>query len=276
MNSNFIPLQPSSMEAEAFNYKNWREGFILLVLRIASIFAIGLFLLNWQTTPVSDRVLFSTLITTLLLVTLLPARYSLRASMLLLMIYIVGTNSVLDWGPWLDGSVFFTACIALASLLFDRRADIFVLIASIITVAAIGTLQQLGIYQLTASDLPVTTQADWIFYVVDYAIPSAILIIAISQFKEAFARVISQMQNALQTLTAERSQLEDRVRERTEELNTQTVQLRTSTNVARAVAEIQDIPTLIETVTKLTSEQFGYYHVGLYILDEQKDRKSVV
>jgi len=53
-------------------------------------------------------------------------------------------------------------------------------------------------------------------------------------------------------------------------LEAQTTQLRISTNVARTVAEIQDISELIETVTNLITEKFGYYHVGLYILDEQK------
>ena len=268
MNSKFTSPPP---ESEVFNYKSWRDGFLLIVLRIVCVLGAALMLFNWQTTPPNDRILFISIYVVLLLVTLLPVQYSIRASSLLLMIYLVGTNSILGWGPWLDGSVFFIACTALASLLFDKHVDIFILAASILTFAAIATLQQLGIYQLTQQhNLPITTSVDWVVYVIDFSILSVILTIAISQFKEAFAQVISQMQNTLQVLTAERSQLEDRVRERTEELNTQTVQLRTSTNVARIVAEIQNIPTLIETVTKLTSEQFGYYHVGLYILDEQK------
>ncbi|MBI5965402.1 MAG: GAF domain-containing protein [Chloroflexi bacterium] len=270
MNSNFASSQSTSQEMAAFNYKSWREGFILSVLRIALIFGIGLMLFNWQTTPSSDRILFAGLLTALALVTLLPAPYFLRAIVLLLMVFIVGANSILDWGPWLDGSVFFITCVALTSLLFDNRVDIFVLAASMVIVATVAIYQQLGIYHLTAPNLPVTTRTDWIFYIVDYSIPSAILIIAIGQFKEAFARVVSQMQSALQSLNDERSRLESRVQERTEELNSQTIQLQISTNVARTVAEIQDIPTLIETVTQLTSEQFSYYHVGLYILDEQK------
>ena len=60
------------------------------------------------------------------------------------------------------------------------------------------------------------------------------------------------------------------MRERTEEFQSQTVQLRTSTSIARIVAEIQNITELMETVTGLISEQFAYYHVGLYILDEYK------
>ena len=269
MNSELFP-QDQNEAASSFNYKSWRESFITLVLRIVCVVGIGLLLLNWATTPDNDRIMFIGLISILVLVTILPVQYLLRSSVLLIMIFVVGLNSILAWGPWLDGSVFFIAAIVLASLLFDQRIDILFLLGTIIVTAVIGTMQQLGTYQLSAPNLPVTTTTDWIAYVIDYSAPSLILIIAIVQFKDAFARVISQMQSALQTLKLERVRLEDRVRERTEELNSQTDQLRTSTNVARIVAEIQDIPTLIETVTKLISDQFGYYHVGLYILDDQK------
>ncbi|MBI5354268.1 MAG: GAF domain-containing protein [Chloroflexi bacterium] len=270
MDKNFSPSQPPNTESTAFNYKSWRNEFILIVLRIACVVGLALILFNWATTPASDRVLFTVLYASLLLVTILPAQYALRASVLLVMVFVVGANSILGWGPWLDGSVFFVACVALSSLLFDQRIDIFVLIASILTVTTIAILQQLGIHHLSGPGLPVTTSTDWGAYIVDFSLPSAILIIAIGQFKGAFTRVVSQMQTTLQTLTSERAQLEERVSERTEELNSQTVQLRTSTNVARVVAEIQDIPTLIETVTTQISEQFGFYHVGLYILDDQK------
>ncbi len=97
-----------------------------------------------------------------------------------------------------------------------------------------------------------------------------ILIIAIARFKNEFVRVVSQTQNVFETLTAERTLLEGKVRERTEELESQKNQLRTSTDIARSIAEIQDVSVLLETVTNLISEKFEYYHVGLYILDEQK------
>jgi GAF domain-containing protein len=266
MNSSFT----SSPQPAPFDYKSWRNEFILVVLRIACVLGAALLFVNWPTTPLNDRILFAAIYIVLLITAVVPVPYALRASILLLMIYIVGANSILIWGPWLDGSIFFITCVALASLLFDQHVDIVVLAASILTFMAIAISQQLGIYQLTAPNLPSVTSADWIAYVIDFLIPSVILIIAIDRFKEAFIRVISEMQNTLQALKVERARLEDRVRERTEELNSQTVLLRTSANVARIVAEIQDIPALIETATKLISEHFGYHQVGLYILDDKK------
>ncbi|NOT05166.1 MAG: GAF domain-containing protein [Anaerolineales bacterium] len=273
MNNNF-PFSNSSrqkdIEPTVFDYKSWRSGFILIILRLACVLGIGLLVFSLPNATSSDRILFFSLYSVLLLVTLLPVPYFARASILLVMIYAIGTNSILAWGPWLDGSVFFIAFILLAALLFDQRVDVFALLLSILTFSVVGILQQQGIYKFSAPNVPATAPLDWVAYTVDFSILSAILIIAIARFKEEFARVVNQMQNAFQALIVERTQLEDKVRERTEELEAKTNQLRASTNIARNVAEIQDISILLETVTKLISEKFEYYHVGLYILDDQK------
>ena len=273
MNNNF-PFSNSSrqkdIEPTVFDYKSWRSGFILIILRLACVLGIGLLVFSLPNATSSDRILFFSLYSVLLLVTLLPVPYFARASILLVMIYAIGTNSILAWGPWLDGSVFFIAFILLAALLFDQRVDVFALLLSILTFSVVGILQQQGVYKFSAPNVPATAPLDWVAYTVDFSILSAILIIAIARFKEEFARVVNQMQNAFQSLIVERTQLEDKVRERTEELEAKTNQLRASTNIARNVAEIQDISILLETVTKLISEKFEYYHVGLYILDDQK------
>lgn len=270
MDNNFSPSQSPNAGSTAGNYKSWRDEFILIVLRITCVIGLALILFNWGTTPPNDRVLFIVLYAVLLLVTLIPTRYLIRATALLILIFVVGANSILGWGPWLDGSIFFVTCVALASLLFEQRVDIFVLAASILTVITIAIFQQLGLYNLSASNLPATTSTDWGAYLIDFSLPSIILMVAINQFKGAFDRVVNQMQTKFQNLISERSQLEERIGEQTEALNSQTVQIRTSTHVAGIVSEIQDIPTLIETVTTQISEQFGFYHVGLYILDDQK------
>jgi len=131
-------------------------------------------------------------------------------------------------------------------------------------------MQQLGKYHFSAPGVPTTTPLDWIAYTVNFSVVSVILVIAIARFKNEFARIVGQTQSMFQTLIAERTQLENRVRKRTEELEVQTNQLRTSTTVARTIAEIQDVSTLLGAVTDQISEKFEYYHVGLYILDEQK------
>lgn len=260
---------PDSLSA-AFDYTGWREQFILTILRIACVLGVALLLLVLADATASERIFFIGLYLMLVMITLLPVPYRIRVLTLLGVIFINGAYTILTWGPWSDGSLFLLVAVALASLLFDRRVDYFVLGANLISILTIASLQQTGVYPLMGTRVPITTLSDWAVYSVGFSIAGIIIVVAIGQFKAEFARVINDMQNTFKTLMTERTQLEDRVRERTEELELQTNQLRTSTHVARIVAEIQNINELMETVTRLTSEKFEYYHVGLYILDEHK------
>jgi GAF domain-containing protein len=273
MNNKTPSLQTSSHEdfsSDTFDYKGWRERFIVTILRIASVLGVALIAVSFPTATIADRVLFFSLYLALLMITVLRVNYSIRAFALLFMVFAIGVNSVFAWGPWLDGSIFFIAFITLSALLFDQRVDIIALFISIFTFAAIAVLQQLGTYQFSAQNVPVTKPVDWIAYTIDFTIISAILIIAINQLKREFTYVVQGMQSTFTMLTAERAQLEDRVRERTDELETRTIQLRSSAAVSKTIAEIQNISELMEMTTNLTSDQFGYYHVGLYLLDERK------
>ena len=266
---NASPGQGNTL-ASRFIYTDWRERFILAILKIACVVAIPMIVLSFPTASVSDRFLFIGLYAALVAITILPIPYFIRVYALLLMPFAVGVNAILAWGPWADGNIFLLACIVLSSLLLDRRSDITILSISIVFIIAISLFQQSGIFQFTASTVPATKPADWFIYCADFVITGILLVAALGQFKDAFARVVQDMQNAYDTVAIERLQLEDKVRERTDELETRTAQLRTASTVAKNMAEIQNISELLDSVTQLTSEKFGYYHVALYILDEQK------
>jgi GAF domain-containing protein len=72
--------------------------------------------------------------------------------------------------------------------------------------------------------------------------------------------------------------LEQRVSERTRELerSNQTNQQRAQelqivADVAQAVASIRDLDSLLPQITQIISERFGYYHAGIFLLDEQRE-----
>jgi len=69
-----------------------------------------------------------------------------------------------------------------------------------------------------------------------------------------------------------RDDLEKRVEERTSELGRRASQLEAVSSVARTIASVQDIDTLLPTITKLISNQFDCYHVGIFLLDEQGEK----
>ena len=260
----------SGLPVSAFDLKEWRDRFIRVVLRIASILGVIMIGVSFPTASFTDRILFISLYFVLLLVTLLPTPYMLKAYLLLGAIAIVGVNAIVSWGPWADGSLFLLTTTVLASLLLDNRTDIFILAAAIIFSTTLAFMNLQDAFQLTAPGAPATDFASWIVYIIDFSIAGIILTVATNMLKGAFTRVTNQVQAAFQSLAGERQSLEDKVQERTAELEARMSQLRASTTTARAIAETQEITELIKKAADLIAERFEYYHVGIFILDNQR------
>ena len=260
----------SSISAPTFDLREWRESFIRIVLRIASILGIVMIGVSFPTASFTDRILFFSLYITLLSITIFPTPYILRAYLLLAMTTAVGVNAIAAWGPWADGSIFLLTTVTLAALLLDNRTDIFVLIASTLFSIIIAYLTLTGSYQLAAAGAPETDFSSWGVYITDFAIAGVIITTAANMLKGAFSKVVDQMLTAFQSLNEERQNLENKVHERTTELEMRMSQLRASTVTARAIAETREVNELLKNAATLISERFEYYHVGIFIIDEQK------
>jgi GAF domain-containing protein len=86
---------------------------------------------------------------------------------------------------------------------------------------------------------------------------------------------VKQINQALENLT---NTLEKRVDERTQEIeeaNKQTVrrasQLKAVTELSEAIAQLQDLNEVFPATTRLISERFGFYHVGIFLLDQDRE-----
>jgi GAF domain-containing protein len=255
---------------QSFDLAEWREGFILAILRIASVLGIVLIVITFPTSTLQDKILYVALYLVLLGITILPTPYSLRTNILLLMTFAVGINAIIAWGPWKDGNIFLLTGIVLSSILVDRRLDIAALITSTIAATVIATLQQSGAFQFTAANVPATSVEDWFGYIADFSIMGIAVVVATGQFKDVFMRMILNLQNKLDTIYGEQAQLQEQIRESADELDTRINQIRISSIVAKQLSETKNVSDLFESTVTLLSERFRYYHVGLYILDEQK------
>jgi GAF domain-containing protein len=85
---------------------------------------------------------------------------------------------------------------------------------------------------------------------------------------------VHRINQDLENLTAN---LEQRVNERTAELETanqqtsrRAAQLQTITELAESIAQFQDLTELFSATTQLISERFGFYHVGIFLVDETR------
>jgi GAF domain-containing protein/HAMP domain-containing protein len=83
----------------------------------------------------------------------------------------------------------------------------------------------------------------------------------VGELAQAFNTMTAQLKNQL-------VQLEQRVAERTAELEQRSVQLQVAAEIARDASSTQDFDQLIQQAVDLVRERFGYYHAGLFLLDE--------
>ena len=63
--------------------------------------------------------------------------------------------------------------------------------------------------------------------------------------------------------------LEQRVADRTQALERRAIQLQAAADVGSTAARLRDLDELMRQVTRLISQRFGFYHVGIFLLDEQ-------
>lgn len=84
----------------------------------------------------------------------------------------------------------------------------------------------------------------------------------LSVLGQAFNQLIAQLRELI-------ASLEQRVADRTRDLEQRAVQLATAADVGRAAASILDLETLARQVVDLVRERFGLYYTGLFLLDPQ-------
>jgi GAF domain-containing protein/HAMP domain-containing protein len=85
---------------------------------------------------------------------------------------------------------------------------------------------------------------------------------------------IGTLANAFNSMTARLREvigsLEQRVTERTQDLERRALQLQTASEIAQEAVSTHDLDTLLDRSVNLIQEHFGFYHVSIYAPDEQR------
>ena len=85
-------------------------------------------------------------------------------------------------------------------------------------------------------------------------------------------RELAELAADLNTMTANLGELinalEQRVAERTSEISRKADHLRAASYIARQTAEVRDLSSLLNTVVKLVTDQFGFYHTGIFLIND--------
>jgi GAF domain-containing protein len=138
-----------------------------------------------------------------------------------------------------------------------------------------------GIASATASQysqIPIVINSDF-FKDTGVAVSMGLILLGANIFRTFIEgerlKEVNQVNQALEDLT---TTLEERVNERTKEIesvNKQTTrraaQLKAVTELSESISQLQDLNAMFPAVTKLISERFGFYHVGIFLIDRDRE-----
>jgi GAF domain-containing protein len=158
--------------------------------------------------------------------------------------------------------------LIIASILLSLRGfTVLVLLSTIATFSA-----------RSYSQTPITAE-DGFFRVAGVFMSIGVILIGATIFRSRIERDrLKEVQNINRELQDVRDRLEQRVEERTAELeaaNQQTfrraTQLQTITELSESIAQLNDLSAIFPAVTNLINERFGFYHIGIFLLDHDRE-----
>src|SRR5688500_12698776 len=161
-----------------------------------------------------------------------------------------------------------TAIIGASIILSVRDFVLLVILSAIATFAS-------PLY----SNIPITYQDPDFFRIAGTFMSIGLILIGANIFRaQREEDRLEAAQDLNRELTDIRTNLQQRVEERTAELdaaNQQTshraLQLQTITELSEAIAQLKDLNDIFPAVTHLISERFGFYHVGIFLVDRDRE-----
>jgi len=162
--------------------------------------------------------------------------------------------------------------LALANLLFPRRGAMYFGALLIIIAVTFYILSTLNLVPEPAiENTPLSVFLLYTFTVVAVTGMLAIASANSQRNLDMVRRNETELRESNVELNQLRASLEERVSERTAQLGKRASQLEAISSVARSTASLQNLDELLPIITKLVSERFGYYHTGIFLLDESRE-----
>lgn len=236
---------------------------LLLGSFITVIFGVVAALLFF-TAKLAAGILLGFLFLVTLFAKLLLQRGRVRAGSLLLLaaLWVVASGAGMvsvDGNPFVAVTV---SLVVLAGLLLGRGPALIMLVASSIFYLLLAILRGQGVS--TPAVFPITNISTWVVLTMGLVLVGAPLLQALRGLQESLERTLQ----ANQELEARRQELEVAISTRTTELSRRTSYLGATTAIAAAMATVQEeSKSLLARVVAVISEQFGFYHTGLFLLD---------
>ena len=170
----------------------------------------------------------------------------------------------------------FIAVGLLASIVINHRAGSLVILSSIAVIVFLAVRESTGFFHARIQD-PIIYGRDLSFI---FAAVTILIYFSTTSLRDAIRRAStseSELRGTNKSLQELNQTLEERVASRTSELEQASQRLERRSKQFEAIAQVasatvtqKKFEDLLATLPELISQKFGHYHVGLFLLDEDR------
>ena len=257
-------------------YKSRSASQINIIVIVSSFLLFGLFVarvLSGVSPLDTSSIILLAVIVFLLVVwaVMRSGAVQLAGYITIAVIWLASTLLALD-GSGIRGTGFvsYFVIMLLAGLLVGARAAIGIAILSILSGFALAYAETAGITVFNP-DSPFVVAVEFTFIFIISAFIIKLIIDSLQHALDTAKANATNLAASNEELADLRDALELRIQERTSSLEKRATQLQIVSSVARTIATMQDLDSLLANTTKLVSEEFGYYHAGIFLVDNTKE-----
>ncbi len=265
--SNLLTPRTATSENEV---QYWRERIVALTLFGAVLVGSAAYAINmvlaFQNGTWGWAIVYTAAFVSIAIIAFSPnLPYTLRASVMLFMLYAFGIISGLQYGTAGDTRVWLLGFIILTALFLGAWQGFAAAIFSLATLISMGWAMNRGIVappDITGVFEPVVFSS-WISTSIPVLAVSVLIILCLGAIVNGLNRSLQRGRQLATDLEADRQRLE----RRTQELERREVQVRTAAEISRTISAELDPERLFQQVVDLVQERFNLYYVGVFLID---------
>lgn len=199
--------------------------------------------------------------------------YAVRGNLLLIAILTAGVISFIQYGLSGNGRVLLLTYTILTAALFGLRPGLNALGLSMLTMGIFGFGMVTGFIPTPAPEVLMNTSnpREWLIGSVFLSFGAIMGITSMAVLIRGMQTGMTKESKLSTDLQKERSSLELRVFQRTQDLQRRLVQIRTAAEISQSIVTVLKPEQLLQQVVDLIKDRFGLYYVGVFLLDEKNE-----
>ncbi len=197
--------------------------------------------------------------------------YYLRAVVVILTLQALGVMALISYGLSGTGLIFLFASVLLGSLLFDHLASMVFLAGALVEISAVGGMMVSGRISLPPIEVLANSGngAQWITAALVFIFSISITAISIINVVIGLRQALTNQEELAQALVVEQTSLEQRVEDRSADLQKRVHQFEIASQIAREISGENNLAKLLDSAVNQVRDRFGFYYVGIFLQDEQ-------